>query len=466
MTQNKDEIIRGLEAKIQILEYENEIISEKTEETLMLNKAFEGINSKRSNKSVINDTLEHISILMDIPFCGLFRRRENNFRCISWYCLKTNNRKSTPFFKIKSEKIHLSNTNELHLVANHDFTFHLPGVDFSPQEALLLPSQSDLLEDIFLICIASDETPGLSQRIELLKKVIRIMDAGYEQRQYQKNLRMLNESLEEKVAKRTAELQNQIEEYRALNEQYQELNKLLIEAKEKAEQSNQLKTAFLQNISHEIRTPMNAIMGFSNLLPQYFNDQQRLEEFSGIISSRAAYLLDIINDILHISQIESGHLKPVFSSFKVDDLINDLKTYFISHKYYSGLKREVKLNFVSPPEPSIKINSDRVRLTQILTNLISNALKFTKRGKVEVGAYSGPSEIIFYVKDTGIGIPLHLQQKIFERFTQLDNTNSLNLSGTGLGLPIAKALVEMLDGKLWLESQPGKGSTFYISIKL
>ncbi len=236
----------------------------------------------------------------------------------------------------------------------------------------------------------------------------------------------------------------------------------LILAKEKAEESDRLKTAFLQNMSHEIRTPMNAIMGFSDLLVKNYNNKPKLEKFSKIINQRCNDLLEIINDILDIAKIESGRLTVDFEECNINELFAELLTFFTEYRNRIG-KQQIKFNLQSFCE--IKggtIITDKVKLKQIFINLISNSFKFTFEGKIEGGCkLDQNNHLVFFVSDTGVGIPPEKQKLIFNRFTQLNQGPANNIGGTGLGLSIVKGLIELLNGEIYLESQPNSGTTFY-----
>ena len=239
----------------------------------------------------------------------------------------------------------------------------------------------------------------------------------------------------------------------------------LIAAKDKAEQSDRLKTAFLQNMSHEIRTPMNAIMGFSSLLADYYNDKESLAKFAEIINVRCNDLLEIIDDILNISKIESGHLTLNYEPCDLNQTFSELSLFFTEYQ-----KRNNKLNIqfelkMCDLAKNKTVLVDKGKLKQILINLISNAFKFTKSGSIEgVCQVENNNTLLFYVRDTGVGIPAGKQEAIFERFTQLHHYELQNTGGTGLGLSIVKGLVKLLNGKVWLESEPNMGSTFYFSM--
>jgi two-component system, chemotaxis family, CheB/CheR fusion protein len=229
-----------------------------------------------------------------------------------------------------------------------------------------------------------------------------------------------------------------------------------------AEESDKLKSAFLANMSHEIRTPMNAIIGFSQLLEDIqLSDEQR-KEFIRLISSQGEYLLTLINDIIDISKVEAGAIELRDEECNMKKLLHDLHMFFILNKM-----NDIKINVVMPDEGLLpEIYTDATRLRQILTNLIGNAVKFTPKGQVEFGvSLHNEKELLFYVKDTGLGIKKDKIDKIFDRFYQVYEGNSeYNKKGTGLGLAITKALVELLGGKLWVESEEFVGSVFYFTI--
>ena len=246
----------------------------------------------------------------------------------------------------------------------------------------------------------------------------------------------------------------------------------LIKAKEHAEESDRLKTSFLQNMSHEIRTPMNAIMGFSSLLVENYNNKSKLEKFSEIINLRCNDLLEIINDILDIAKIESGQMTINNEECNLNELFEELTSFFKEHQKRIGKQQIVLTLEALCKSAEGNIITDKIKLRQIFINLIGNAFKFTSTGKIEGGCkYDADQNLLFYVSDTGIGIPPDKQEVIFERFAQLRHDKNLAYGGTGLGLSIVKGLVGILGGKIWLESvledqQAGKagGTTFYFTI--
>lgn len=244
----------------------------------------------------------------------------------------------------------------------------------------------------------------------------------------------------------------------------EETRQRLLLAKEKAEESDRLKTAFLANMSHEIRTPMNAIIGFSDLLSDdELSAEDRLDFISKIKSSGNA-LMSLINDIIDIAKIEAGQLRISESELNLNKLMKELHSTFTNLKNLNG-KEKISLEMsLGEEENTVWIFSDPFRLQQILTNLLNNALKFTEFGKVEFGYSIEDAKLRFFVKDTGIGILRSKQKLLFKRFSQIDSGANRKYGGTGLGLAISSNLVELLGGTIDVDSFPGKGSTFTFTI--
>jgi PAS domain S-box-containing protein len=235
-------------------------------------------------------------------------------------------------------------------------------------------------------------------------------------------------------------------------------------AKEKAEESDKLKSAFLANMSHEIRTPMNAILGFASLLKSKKIDKKRKETYIDIINAKSRQLLQIISDIIDISKIEADQITIVNKNFSLNELINNLALYFKTLKKQENKPIEINLHCELPMGKSY-VHSDNVRIEQILTNLLSNAYKFTEKGSIDIGyEIEDFKNIIFYVKDTGIGLTEFERNVIFDRFRQVSASFNRLYSGTGLGLSISKGLVDKLKGTIWVESEINKGSTFYFKV--
>ncbi len=282
------------------------------------------------------------------------------------------------------------------------------------------------------------------------------------------SLRIAQEELEKtnsELMQLTLELEDRVEQR---TKELLEANNELIKAKEKAEESDRLKTAFLQNMSHEIRTPMNGILGFTNLLktPNLSGDKQK--EFIQIIEQSGQRMLNIINDIIDLSKIEAGHIEISKKEVNINQLLREF------YDFFKPEAEEKNVKLICYPELADNlsfIETDENKLAQILSNLLKNALKFTQTGSITFGYLLKKNKLLFYVQDTGRGITENQKEKVFERFIQGDMEITRDYEGAGLGLTITKAFVEKLGGNIWFETEPenqaaGKtgGTTFYFNI--
>lgn len=239
----------------------------------------------------------------------------------------------------------------------------------------------------------------------------------------------------------------------------------LVKAKDKAEESDKLKTAFLANMSHEIRTPMNGILGFAEMLNDNTLSSANRKKYLEIINSNGKMLINLIDDIIDFAKIESDQVNIVQDDFSLNNLLNQVESTFLTSRLKRDKSRMRIIIKKSFPDEKSYIRTDPIRLRQILTNLVGNAIKFTHKGYIEFGYNLESSKhLLFYIKDTGIGIEKDKLQLIFERFMQADSSPSRKYGGSGLGLAISRGLVELLGGKMWAESTLHEGSTFYFTI--
>ncbi|MCD4724952.1 MAG: PAS domain S-box protein [Bacteroidales bacterium] len=257
------------------------------------------------------------------------------------------------------------------------------------------------------------------------------------------------------------ELKNKNEELQASIERIQDINIELEKAREKAEESDRLKSAFLANMSHEIRTPMNGILGFARLLKKPKLTGEEHEMYISIIEQSGDRMLNIINDLIDISKIESGQMEVSVSESKINEQIEYIYSFFKPEAEKKGLQISFKNSLAA--EESV-VQTDREKIYAILTNLVKNAIKYTHEGAIKFGYKKKRNYLEFYVIDTGIGIAPNKQKIIFDRFVQADLSLSSRYEGAGLGLSITKAYVEMLGGKIWVKSEEQKGSEFYFTI--
>ena len=241
------------------------------------------------------------------------------------------------------------------------------------------------------------------------------------------------------------------------------LKKHLIEirnAEKKARESDNLKTAFLQNISHEIRTPMNGIVGFTDLLKENNLTKEQKEMYLDIITKSSDQLLNVVNDVLDISLIESGNVIVDKAQLNLNEFLDQI---YLS--YGTNLKKGISLQLNNTLSDQIHIIfTDHVKLGQILDNLISNAIKYTPKGLVEFGCEMKEDQLLFFVKDLGIGIAHEYHEKIFDCFHRTEIEITKMIGGVGLGLAICRGNVKLLGGEIWVESNLGNGSKFYFTI--
>ncbi|PKP12590.1 MAG: hypothetical protein CVU08_09745 [Bacteroidetes bacterium HGW-Bacteroidetes-3] len=353
--------------------------------------------------------------------------------------------------------IDLFNTFKPHLILLDLMMPHLNGFQVMKQLKPLisigtflpiLVLTADIKTETKQQALANGATDFLTKPFDLIEVELRIRNLlkTYYLHQCLENQNLV---LEEKVKERTAVLE--------------QTNIELIAAKDKAEESNRLKSAFLLNMSHEIRTPMNGILGFSDLLKDPDIKLDKRQKFIGVIEKSAKRLLNTINDIMDISKIEAGLMETSISNVNINSQLEELYDFFKPEAEKKGIQLTVN-NTLAKEQSCIK--SDEIKVNSILTNLIKNAIKFTNEGVIEINCHHQDNHLKFFIKDTGIGIPKDRQPFVFDRFVQADIEDKAVKEGSGLGLTISKAYTEMLGGKLWLESKEGEGSIFYFIIPL
>ena len=231
-------------------------------------------------------------------------------------------------------------------------------------------------------------------------------------------------------------------------------------AEQKAIESDRLKTAFLQNISHEIRTPMNSIVGFSELLKDKKLSESEKDQYLEMISKSSDQLLNIVNEVLDISLIETGNLSVNLRRVQLNNLMKEI---YLSYKPL--INKEISFTMSTGLSDTLSlILTDVIKIRQIISNLLNNAVKFTDKGHIGFGYTLEENELNFFIEDTGIGIPSDSHDKIFERFLKVGSDNERLYEGVGLGLAICKGNIDLLKGKIWMDSKPGKGSKFLFTI--
>jgi len=237
-------------------------------------------------------------------------------------------------------------------------------------------------------------------------------------------------------------------------------NKELELSKVKAEESDRLKTAFLANLSHEIRTPMNGIIGFTELIRNSDLSPAEISQFLDLIHQSGNRLLHLIDDLVNISKIEANQIIINRANASINELVDDIYYFFKPRAEHKGIDFTCKKNF----EGELSAYIDRMKLEQVLTNLLNNSFKFTSEGTITLSCFLSDGDVLFKVKDTGIGIAQYMQKVIFNRFIQVESSSRNGTEGMGLGLSISKSFIEMMGGEIWVESEQGKGSEFFIKL--
>lgn len=284
-------------------------------------------------------------------------------------------------------------------------------------------------------------------------------------RSYNYSYQRINKELEErtraeqKLSKNEDVLKQSNEELNRSNLQIKKMNEDLIIARDEAEESDRLKTAFLQNISHEIRTPLNGIVGFVNLLQNEKSDIRKQKEYFDYIKSCSGQMVDLVNDIIDIAKIESGSLELNLSECNTSDFLADIENEFGRHAADKGLKFSI-----DDETGNAAFICDRGKIRQVLNNLVNNALKFTYAGSVSVKFPKSENCFVASISDTGIGIDENIKETIFDRFRQAEEGLMRTFGGSGLGLAISKGNLDFLGGKIWYSSKPGDGSVFSFSV--
>lgn len=395
------------------------------------------LNLKNANILIVDDQQSNIEILVDLL-------EVNGYTSI---CTVSDSRKTLEAIKTFKPDLLLLDLMMPHL-SGYEIMEQLRLENTSKDFLPILVLTADISDEAKWKALKAGAKDFITKPFDLVEVKLRIhnlLETRFlYQQQETRNLR-----LEEIVQERTSELQR--------------INDELVIAKEKAEASDRLKSAFLQNISHEVRTPLNGILGFAHLIvePNLSNDDK--EQYVEVIQDSSNRLLKTISDYIDISLLVSGNttiqLKKVFPAAI-------LETVYSKYKKSSDEKR---LNFeldLPAQNNRIAIKTDGVLLQKAISHVVDNAIKFTSTGTVKFGFHINTDEILFFVKDTGIGIDETAHEKIFGSFIQENDTNTRDYEGSGLGLTIAKKVLDLLGGKIWFTTEKGKGTTFYFSIAM
>ena len=573
---NNNGNIKALEVRVKELEEENNSLSGRLEEIMLLSLITESFEAISDEDVLLISVLEKISILKNIPYCACYEIENDHYKCVGQYCSYYT---KTPCKGVVTFSEELLKEFDTEAVIRYQLkerpnsiTFNTTEKLFEPNEVLALTFHSRRIKKgIFVFVSNGNVISPFAQELMPYHQIIQMVIEKWDRLSLLKELQELNYKLEERVEERTLQLKESEAKYRQLfdmandaiylwelgendkvigclqsndavrqltgysqSELYhinpfdllassyssgerkdieqqflkksasfkasfktkkgiiplevntrrfqmnsrqviiaiardvsdrQAFEEKLIEAKNKAVESEQLKSAFLANMSHEIRTPMNAIVGFSELLSQDVMEEGEVKMYANIIFKNSMHLLNLIDDIVDYSKIEANQVFIVNNTVNINELLSDLSVNMISILHKSSKNHIDILTHTPLTDKEATIIVDGTRLRQILANLVNNAIKFTHDGFIELG-YDLKSEgmLEFFVRDTGIGIAVKDQKKVFERFVQLKDEKVIHPGGTGLGLAICSNLLEKMHGKIYLKSEPDKGTTFYFTV--
>ncbi len=450
------------------LEEENNNLANRAEEILLLSLLSDTITSINNEETLIEELLEKISVLKSLPLCSCYAKSIDGYRLITDYYIGNYSREKTSTIIINKNieeeltKHHIYNQKIKDCNCKCVYNFPIKITDDT--EILIIPFESQWIKNGIFLFFNNSTEHKIHEHILVIQQAIRLILDKIDNLNYIKKIEYFNQNLEAKVEQRTQELtiinEKLIEE---INERHN-IEIKLREAKDKAQESDRLKSAFLANMSHEIRTPMNAIVGFSEILADGSCSSEEIINYTTLIHSNSLSLLNLINDLLDFSKIEANQLIINKNKYNLGKILSEIR--ILSYNLLKQSKKEhIKLTIHNEEESyNTFIYTDQLRLKQILLNLISNAIKFSFEGEISLSYYNKGNKFLFEISDTGVGIEKKHHKLIFNRFTRVISDANKSILGTGLGLTITKNLVNMLGGNISVDSKPGKGSVFMFTI--
>ncbi len=475
MTTSQESIISDLKLKVKFLEKQKMQLSEGIEEKLLLWLVTETINQAKTREDLLDGVLQRISEIRDIPYGVCCQLNEGNPELLSSFPRSKKTLAATCDIKFSNDLFEKLKTGPVFLahgsfekdgiIFNEDMNIEPSFISLFPFHSLYIPF------GVFMFVETDSEKENISSIGMVINQVIKTAVEKLEKLTLVEELKQLNIDFEVKLDDRTKKLSDYNKELKKEIRAHRKTEAKLKMEKGLAENADELKSSFLSNMSHEIRTPLNGILGFSEILRKNDFDQDKRENYINIIKTCGKSLLKIVDDVIDLSKIESKAVAVEKEDFPVSKLMTELYDSFNNDELYRQ-RENVELRLNINLNGNTLIRTDKKMVWQIMLNLIGNALKFTDEGFVEFGCYMKSSgkgnplgnDLVFFVKDSGVGVPSEMQEAIFQRFTKIEYEISNVFGGTGLGLTIAKDLVELLGGRIWAESEMGKGSQFYFEL--
>ncbi len=476
MVTKEQTVINELKLRIKLLEKQNARMAEGMDEKLLLWLVTEIITQADDKDKLLYQILERISVIRNIPISLCCAIENNELKIISSYPSEGITGTDDCLFslsdnlieKIKSGPPFISGEE----MAKMGFSMN-EELNIEPETISIFPFHCRPIPFGFIVFI---ETEPSDKSIELFENVIsRILTIATDKID---KLVLLEEQKQPAKASSIKIKEENLELYHFNKQLKKEIRerkrkeKELVKKIETIENNDELKTTLLNNISHEVRTPLNGILGFSELLRQNGISTDERDRYINIIKTSGRSILKIVDDVLDLGRIETKEIELHLEEFPVTHFLNELYNNYKEDDLYKQKEKKIELRLNVNISSNTIIRTDKRRLKQILDNLIGNALKFTEEGFVEIGCRikekdfteNGWKDLLFFVKDSGIGIPKKLQDAVFEKFMKIEYDISKLYGGTGLGLTIAKKIVERLGGKIWLNSSLGEGSELYFTL--
>lgn len=476
MAIHQDSIFNELRLRMRLLEQQNEQLAELMEEKLLLWLVSDTIYQAGDVDELMYNLLERVCMILELPFAAVCKISNDKVALLNHFSVTDEEFSRTCPFSLSSGLILKLKSGPCVIEHSNFFEngFQIStSVSVKPESVFLFPFQSIYIPfGVFVFFDTVKEEKSLAGLSIVIKQIISMAIEKMEKLTLLEELKSLNVTFEKKVRERTRELTDKNEQLENEVETHKTNDVKRIEtAGVPAKNTPDVSSSLLMNISHEIRTPLNGILGFSEIIRNTDLSPGDKEKYISIIKTCGKSILKIVEDIVDLEYIETQQITIKNDDFAIGGLMTDLYDHFKNDDLYRQ-KENVELRLNTNIDGNTLINSDRGRIWQILVNIIGNAIKYTEEGFVEIGCKiqesyqkkKGEQLIVFFVKDTGIGIDKEFQKNVFDRFVKFEHEFAKMYGGTGLGLAIAKDLAQLLDGKIWFESEPGIGSQFYFSL--
>ena len=476
MVTKEDTVINELKLRIKLLEKQNEQMAEGMDEKLLLWLVTEIIAQADDSDKLLSQILERISVIRDVPFSIYCAIEDGNYRVIASYPSKNISNSNNCLFTLSDDLIEKIAKAPIFISGNEmtkeGFTINTD-LNIEPELISIFPLHCRPVPFGFVVFIETEiSDKNISSFGSVISRILTIATDKIDKLTLleEKNQPVENSSI--KIKEENLELLHFNKQLKKEIRERKRKEKELIKKIEITENNDELKTTLLNNISHEVRTPLNGILGFSELLRQNGISPEERDRYINIIKTSGRSILKIVDDVLDLGRIETKEIELHLEEFPVTHFLNELYNSYKEDDLYKQKEKKIELRLNVNISSNTIIRTDKRRLTQILDNLIGNALKFTEEGFVEIGCRvkekdftdNGWKDLLFFVKDSGIGIPKKLQDAVFEKFMKIEYDISKLYGGTGLGLTIAKKVVERLGGKIWLNSSLGEGSELYFTL--